>query len=380
MSPLVSVIIPTFNYAHYLLEAIQSVLVQTLTDYEIIVVDGGSTDSTRSVAAQFEDRVRYLYKPSPSPNNSRNEGIRAAQGRYVAFLDADDKWLPDKLTLQVPLFEANPSVGLVYATVISFESTTGALINHFPVSRCRRGNVLHDLYLDQFVSSPTPLIRREVFDQVGLFAENRKYTDDWEMWLRIAARYEFDFVPQPLALYRLHPSASSLKTASYTARIEEMLDFFEVAAEHYPELRCLKALRRSTFLEWMGWRLVTRSQISIGRRHLWNAIRAMPTRVKPYLLLALSYLGGRATFANFQDSELAYVRGKYHLFNLHLAQARKSFWQAICLGPFYRAQSYLGLLLTFCGRRIVQQVRQRSRVEYFVGSPAPGDSLSLTQW
>lgn len=381
MIPLVSVIIPCYNYGHLLSEAIVSVLAQTFSDYEIIVVDGGSTDNTRMVAESYGGPVRYIYAPSPSANNSRNVGIRAARGQYIAFLDADDKWLPEKLELQVALIATKPQVGLVYAGMYMFESRTGAIISHINLGRLKRGRVLRLLYLDQFVSSATPLIRREVFERVGFFAEDRATSDDWEMWLRIAVEYDFDFVPQHLALYRIHASVLSSALANYEAREQEMMAFFVTAAERYPDLiGDLKALRLATYQEYFGWRLFSRGDVVAGRRRLQNAIHIYPYRLHPYLLLALTYLAGLIPSVQFQYSELSYAHGKYYLFGLQLKKARGYFLKAILTNPLARPQPYIGLLMTFGGEGLARAFRRRNRAEFYPMTPPPGDSLAVSQW
>jgi glycosyltransferase involved in cell wall biosynthesis len=381
MTPLVSVVIPCYNYGHLIPEAINSVLAQTFTDYEIIVVDGGSTDNTRAVVEQYGALVSYIYAPSPSVNNSRNIGIRAARGQYIAFLDADDAWLPEKLALQVPVIEANPHVGLVYCAIYFFESGTGTIISHFNPSRFVRGKVIRKLYMDQFVGGATPLIRREVFDKVGFFAEERATSDDWEMWLRISAEYEFDFVPQHLALYRIHTSILSSALSNYEAREREMMAFFVTAAERYPDLiGDLMNLRLSTYQSYFGWRLFSRGEVVAGRSRLLNAIRYCPRHNRAYFLLALTYLTFLIPESNFLHSELCYAHGKYYLFSLKLEQARHCFLKSILTNPLARPQPYIGFLMTFAGKRLVRAFRQRTQADFYPMTPPPGDRLAISQW
>ena len=379
--PLVTVIIPTYNYAHFLPEAIQSVLSQTFTDYEIIVVDDGSTDNTRSVVAQFDERVRYVYQENSGPNVARNAGIRESQGRYIAFLDADDKWLPDKLTLQVPLLEANQLVGLVYAGMYLFDSETDAVIGYHPLERCQRGQVLRQLYLDQFVPAPTPVVRREVFDSVGSFDEHRVTSDDWDLWLRIASVYWFDFVPKPLALYRVHPSVHSTIFSDYEVREREMLAFFMAMAERYrTELGDLRNLRLSTYEEDLGWRLIQRGNRDAGRRRILQAIHWFPFRLRPYALLAASFLPRGSSPESYRLSRLEYALGKQSLFDIKLKEARRHFLLAIRTHPWQNAKAYMGLLLSLTGRRFVHWVRQRHGVEFYCNSPAISRNLTFEQW
>ena len=377
--PQISVVIPSYNYAHFISDAIRSVLAQTFRDFEIIVVDDGSTDNTQGVVAQFGKQVRYIYQANQGPCAARNTGIKASQGQFVALLDADDVWLPKKLELQLPLLEAHSQVGLVYSGMYLFDSETSAIIGEHPISRCHEGHVLRQLYLDQFVPSPTPLIRREVFDRVGLFDETMIGPDDWDMWLRIAANYDFAFVAEPLAMYRIHASWGASKSPELYER--EMLAFFERAAQKYPdELGNVRRLRLCTFEEHLGWRLVLRGQCAIGRCKLLSAIRWWPFRLRPYLLLALSFIAARTSPESYPQSRLAYMQGKHSLFNLRLQEARRQFLQAIRADPWSNPRAYAGLALSFGGKRLVHWIRGRRKADFYCSTPRPGQNVVFEQW
>ena len=113
-TPRVSVVIPTYNYGHLLEQSLESVFAQTYKDYEVILVDDGSTDDTPGIAARYEGRIRYFRKENGGPSSARNEGIRQARGPLIAFLDSDDLWLPHKLAVQTAFADAHPEYGLVY--------------------------------------------------------------------------------------------------------------------------------------------------------------------------------------------------------------------------------------------------------------------------
>jgi glycosyltransferase involved in cell wall biosynthesis len=211
MPPLVSIVIPTYNYARFVGHAIRSALGQTFADREVIVVDDGSTDDTRDVVGAFGDAVRSIHQPNGGLSAARNTGIRAARGRYVAFQDSDDIWLPDKLAHQVPVLEARPEVGLVYCDSIFFDDATGAdMDRQSDRFEPRSGRVLEALITrGNFIASPTPLVRREVFEQAGLFDESLRSCEDWDMWIRAAARWEVAYVPVALTRYRVHGNSMS---------------------------------------------------------------------------------------------------------------------------------------------------------------------------
>jgi glycosyltransferase involved in cell wall biosynthesis len=209
MNPTVSVVIPAYNASAWIAETLQSVAAQDFTDFETIVVDDGSTDDTAAVVARFP-QVRYIHKRNGGQGSARNAGIRASRGGAIALLDADDLWKPEKLRLQVALLQQT-QLAWVYCDTYFFDTTTGRTSHTYGESgRLHTGDILQPLFLDVFMSSITPLIRREVFEQVGYFDETAllRNREDWDMFLRIAARYPVGLVNLPLAGYRIHSSSS----------------------------------------------------------------------------------------------------------------------------------------------------------------------------
>jgi len=211
--PKVSVVMTTYNYGRFLGEAIQSVLDQTFQDWELIVVDDGSTDETSEVVASFPDpRIRYIYQQNQGNAAGWNRGIELARGTYIAFLDADDLWLPMKLEKQVAQLDSlPPTVGLVYADLHFFNHEDGAITGRLLAGRSPpRGKVFSQLVRRDwgergwFIIPTIALIRSEVFQKVGLFDESLRRHQDWEMWVRVAAAYEVDVLNEPLARYRHH--------------------------------------------------------------------------------------------------------------------------------------------------------------------------------
>jgi glycosyltransferase involved in cell wall biosynthesis len=198
----VSVIIPAYNYADYLPEAIESVLNQTFDDFELLVVDDGSTDNTREVMRTFvhDPKVRYLYQDNQGLAAARNAGIRNTHGEFVAFLDADDVWLERKLENQVDIMDSKPEVGLVY-TDIYFIDGEGKILTDRQWARRRKKTMFEDLLFSNVItgSASSSLIRRECLDRVGLFDETFKSLEDLDLWLRIARHSEFERVDERLA-------------------------------------------------------------------------------------------------------------------------------------------------------------------------------------
>jgi glycosyltransferase involved in cell wall biosynthesis len=211
-SPMVSVVIAAYSAARWIAETLDSVLAQTFQDFEVIVVDDGSTDETPEVVAGYGSRVRYLRQENGGQPSARNFGIRAVRGSYVAFLDADDLWLPEKLQLQMDLLSRHPNLAWVYSDAIVFDEESGQeVFRASDVTKLYAGDILRPLLLSNFIASPTPVIRRDVFDTVGYFDESPdlQFAEDWNMWLRIAAKYQVRFVERPLAKYRRHATSES---------------------------------------------------------------------------------------------------------------------------------------------------------------------------
>ena len=199
--PLVGVVVPTYNRADVLPRALQSALRQTYEALEVIVVDDGSTDDTEAVVAALDDpRVRYVLQPrNAGVSAARNRGIREARGEFIAFLDSDDEWFPDKIERQVARFrEVNNRVGLLYCGVRSVSDRRG----DWTFRPKHRGDVYEAMLQRNVIHTGSGVvIRREVVDVVGGFDEEIPAIEDYEYWLRIARHFEFDFVEEPLFRY-----------------------------------------------------------------------------------------------------------------------------------------------------------------------------------
>jgi len=208
----VSVIVPTYNRANLIGEAIDSVLSQTFGDFELIVVDNYSTDNTESVVKSYLDkRIRYYKNHNHGlVSVSRNFGIEKSGGEYIAFLDDDDLWLPQKLEKQLLLMDSHRELGLVYSDRHSIDSN-GNLVGEtcFRSVKPFRGHVFNELIVVNFIPQLTVLVRRQVLDMVGAFNLKYKIAQDYDLWLRIAVRYPIDFTEEPLAEYRIHGGSIS---------------------------------------------------------------------------------------------------------------------------------------------------------------------------
>ena len=196
--PLVSVIIPTFNREKSVIEAIESVFSQTFRDFELIVVDDGSTDCTAQLVAGYKDRLTYLRRDNRGPSAARNLGIKNASGIYVAFLDSDDLWRKNKLKTQIDLVTENPKIKICYTNEIWIRNDVR--VNQKKIHQKYSGWIFQRCLPLCIISPSSVLIHREVFDEVGLFDENLIVCEDYDLWLRISSIYPITFIDNPLII------------------------------------------------------------------------------------------------------------------------------------------------------------------------------------
>ena len=221
-----------------LTEAIDSVLNQTFKDFELIVVDNYSSDNTESVVKSYaDDRVRYFKNQNKGfIGVNRNYGIKKSRGEYIAFLDDDDLWLPEKLERQVKLLDSNKELGLVYSDCYVIDSSGDLRKGTYFVSRKPvRGNAFSELFQRNPIPMLTVVIRKEVFDKVGGFNPRYKISLDYDLWLRIAEYYPVDFVEQPLAKFRVHSGSIYQKHTALAYR--ENLQIMDYWLDRNPDLK-----------------------------------------------------------------------------------------------------------------------------------------------
>lgn len=212
-APIVSVIVPTYNRLQLLKETVSSILSQTYTGFELIIVDNMSTDGTEAFVKAIDDkRVRYFR----NPNNgviavNRNLGIKNAGGRFIAFCDDDDLWLKDKLETQVRYMDANPDIGLCFGYAEDFGPSTTSGLLRFSKKESDSINSFESLFLGNKIATLTVMVRKVCLDDVGLFDENPELMalEDYDLWLRVARRYKIACVGQTLGRYRIHPASVS---------------------------------------------------------------------------------------------------------------------------------------------------------------------------
>lgn len=234
--PQVSVIIPACNGQAHIADAISSVLQQSYSDFELLVVDDGSTDDTAAIVRSFGPAVHYRHKKNGGPGSARNAGIAHATGEFIAFLDQDDLWLPNRLAEQVPILQQDAQLGLVFSDAV-FETTMAQKEqNSFSIDKPYRGHVFQELFCNNFIRNVTVLVRKTCFDRLGLMDESGSMmiTDDYNMWLRVAAHYAITFVDKPLARCRWHEE--NLSADGERAYLDTMAALQNVLERH-PHLK-----------------------------------------------------------------------------------------------------------------------------------------------
>ena len=198
-SPLFSVVIPTYNCADKVTRAVESVMAQTFKDYEIWVIDDGSTDDTRAALGPFSNQLNYVYQANSGVAAARNRGIRHARGDYVAFLDADDQWYPQKLERVAQAVQSNPDVGLCYSQV-DFCGRDGSMLWTYHSQDSGVSNYRALLETD-YVMTSSAVVRKSCFAQVGEFDDALSPCEDWDMWIRIARAFPIRLIPETLVAY-----------------------------------------------------------------------------------------------------------------------------------------------------------------------------------
>lgn len=286
--PKVSIIIPTYNRAESLRSAITSVLNQSFQDFEIIIVDDASKDNTGEVVDAFKDtRIKYIrHEVNKKEAGSRNTGLRNSIGDYIAFLDDDDEWLPDKLRLQVDLLDHSaPTVGVVYTGCFQIERESGkTLIQMTPV---KKGYIFKDMIQQNRMLGPsTMLLRKECFEKVGAFDENIDFGTDYDMWLRISKHFHFDYVKDPLVRYYVHNERLSSDTKLMIKGAETMIQ------KHGRLFASDKKSYSRRYLK-LGVYYCYAGNLKKGRQAFWMGIKLYPLETRHYFNLCLTLLGGQ---------------------------------------------------------------------------------------
>lgn len=270
----VSAIITAYNSEAFIAEAINSVLKQSRVVDEIVVVDDGSTDTTRQVVAEFADQgIKFIQQHNQGAGAARNKGIKETTGDFIAFLDADDIWLEDKTRLQVKYLNEHPNSALVSGFAHWWNVAKDKVRVSGKISRdiktLRREILVHNV-----LGNPSMvMVRRSALAEVGLFDEKIRWGQDWELWQRLVERYEAGVIPEPLIVYRWHKD-----NLSHIRRWERLLSYWIVSRNSILQS---KPVWRRPWLLARSWSNFTyrRSMYAIQYafprwRHIWYALSA----------------------------------------------------------------------------------------------------------
>ncbi len=301
-----SVVIPVFNVERYLGGAIESALAQTLPPLEVLVVDDGSTDSSRAVAAAFAGRVRVFSGPNAGPSAARNRGVREARGDWVAFLDADDLFEPGYLRAADAHLAENANVGLLCSSVRILEDgrpTSHVIRKNSPGPAYSTAGLLEG----DIGTICTPLVRRDLFLSIGGFDESFRANEDGHLWLRLSRLTSVHQTREPLLLYRRHAGNSS---GDVLANARESVRSLERLEASHPEFvaefrRPMRRLRGKEYLRLGRELLVGGGDLEGARAALRNAVTYRPGRLRGWIYFAFAWIpGGPRVVAAFRRREL----------------------------------------------------------------------------
>ena len=285
--PQVSAIITTFNRANFLEKAIKSVLGQTYSDFELLILDNSSIDDTQNVVKSFiDDRIRYIRHQPLNIAQARNLGVKEAKGEYVAFLDDDDEWLPNKLKAQLEVFkEGDESLGLVYGGFIWMAETGEDIKKHIPKLR---GAILPDLLTqrDAFTGSASnPMLRKSAVEGLGGYNEEVLTGEDWELYLRLSEEYQVDFTEEPVVKIRHHSGARLGDKLKSAAELELMV------MDRYREIFEKNQKLKSFYFQKIGGKFYRSGEVKKGKDYIARAIKIYPANFSAYGQYILSFFG-----------------------------------------------------------------------------------------
>jgi len=324
-SPIVSVIIPTYNCKDYVQEAINSALAQTYQDFELIVVDDGSTDGTGEVLKRFHSRIRYVYQDNRGISAATNRGIRMASGQLIAFLDHDDLWVPHKLQCQVAYLDAHPDVALVCTRFSTIGYNGGYLKELEEPFGVPAGQVSFEtIFWRCPVLTSTVLVRREALLQAGLFDETMRWGQDWDMWARLALQSAIVLMPESLVRYRIHAGNTYARLLSQPEEVDrwfsDVLRSKEKIYRHWPSgLGDIEEVKRRVTADHLARAAIlnfAQGASNRGAERLQEAVRLDPERWADAVLLGdmafpyaveLARERGQGSALQFLDAVFRYV-------------------------------------------------------------------------
>jgi glycosyltransferase involved in cell wall biosynthesis len=295
----VSIILPAYNSKRFILQTVNSVLAQDWRDFELLVIDDGSTDGTANIVQGLDERIKVIRQENKGIAGARNVGIDAATGDFIALLDHDDLWHPEKLSAQLKCFALHPKAGCVYSTFIRWVDETPPI---FPVEHLDPANIdpefsgwiYHKLLITNSVFLSSAMFRREVMREIGYFDPALPPADDWDFNIRVSRKYSFSQLRQTTALYRVHNG----QTSRIVSPIDLENNFRNRVIAQYglagPDGAMLSKaeLREAYYNAHINFanQHYRRSDPSIALSAYWGAIKRKPWALTPYVYGAASAL------------------------------------------------------------------------------------------
>ncbi|HEY9852801.1 MAG TPA: glycosyltransferase [Leptolyngbyaceae cyanobacterium] len=292
--PTISVVIPAFNAEKTIQETIESVLNQTFSDFELLVINDGSQDSTLDVIDNIKDeRIKVFSYPNAGVAASRNRGIAQATGEYIAFLDADDLWTSDKLEAQLKALQENPQAAVAYSWTDYIDEYSQFLRPgmHVTVNGDVYAEILEKFFLE---NGSNFLVRKEALLVVGGFDELIFGPEDWDICIRLAAKYQFVAVPRSQILYRLNRTSNQSISSQLARQESQNLKVIEKAFQQAPDsLKSLKRTALANLYKYLTFRAIEtscdRSNSLTAARYLFNAIKYNPALLKQVKVMASAW-------------------------------------------------------------------------------------------
>jgi glycosyltransferase involved in cell wall biosynthesis len=303
--PRISVIIPTYQSVQFIQGAIDSVLQQTYRDYEVIVVDGGSTDGTLVVLNSYGNRIRVIRQNGRGISNALNNGIAASNGEYIAFMGSDDLWVPNKLEVQCKFLQSRSDrVGLVYSNVLFFEDRNGKL----RTSRMKefyRGKVIKHLLEKNFIPASTVMIRKSCLEKVGYFDESLEVCEDIDMWIRVAASFEIDY--QDLALAEIRWHSGSVLHSDLERHFRSIIALQNKIMPYLLKDAKPKSFHKAYYRPYLtfGVRYLLKNDFKNAKQKLGQYIKSYPYDIKAYFLLLLTSIPFDLSSRLMQEQHIA---------------------------------------------------------------------------
>ena len=260
--PKVSIIMNCLNGEQYLKQAMDSVFKQTYDDWEVIFFDNASTDNSAAIAKSYGERVRYFKSQTTYPlGKARNLAINETKGEFIAFLDCDDIWLPQKLEKQVALLKKDSEVALVFSDMMIFDGSKD-IYQYLGGHKAQRGNIFRELLVNYFIGIVSVVIRKSAVHDIGWFDERFENIEDMDLFLRIAYLFKLDYVDEPLVKWRLHEKSQTFKKYGLFADewdllLEKLIGLYPGFKENYAkEIRgyASKTTQLRVLGEWLNHR------------------------------------------------------------------------------------------------------------------------------